>query len=199
MCRLSTARASSRERFDAVVRAIDAANAADPGRVMVRGAEHPLALAHGRLAAEWVVLLDPSVDDTVRLAARAHHLRRWELPRTAYDAGRAGYLRWKRDQRRRHADDLGVLMRDAGYDDAPVVAAQAAVRREGPGGQLVEDAACLVFIETQLAIVATQLDHDHLVEVIRKTARKMSPAARAAVATIPIGEAEQTLLAEALA
>ena len=90
-------------------------------------------------------------------------------------------------------------MRDAGYDDASVNAAQAAVRREGEGGQLVEDAACLVFIETQLAVVATQLEHDHLVEVIRKTARKMSAAALAAVATIPVGEAEQTLLAEALA
>ena len=71
MCRLS------RARFDAAVAAIDAANADDPTRVMVRGTEQPLALAHGRIAAEWVVLLSPRVDDAVRLAARAHHLRRW--------------------------------------------------------------------------------------------------------------------------
>jgi hypothetical protein len=193
VCRLSAA------RFDTVVAAIDAANAADPTRVAVRGAEHPLALVHGRLAAEWVLLLDPTVDDIVRLAAQAHHLRRWELPRSVYEPGRAGYLKWKRDQRRRHADDLAALMRNAQYPAVDVAAAQAAVRREGAGGQLVEDAACLVFIETQLASVAAQLDRDHLLDVIRKTAKKMSPEAIAAVATIPLGADEQAVLAEALA
>lgn len=184
--------------FHAAVGAIDAANALDPTRVRVRGEEQPLALAHGRLAAEWVVLLSPGVNDLVRLAARAHHLRRWELLRSQYEPGRAGYLQWKRDQRRRHADDLGALMAEVGYDPEPIAEAQAAVVRQGEGGQLVEDAACLVFIETQLASVAEQLDRAHLVEVIRKTAKKMSPEALAAVATIPLGEAEQDLLAEAL-
>lgn len=192
MCRLT------RVLYDAAVDAIDTANAADPTRVLVRGAEQPLALAHGRMAAEWVVLLSAGVDAAVRLAARAHHLRRWELPRADYATGRAGYLQWKRDQRRRHADDLGALMAEVGYDPEPIAEAQAAVMRQGEGGQLVEDAACLVFIETQLATVAEQLDRDHLVEVIRKTAKKMSPEALAAVATIPLGEAEQHLLAEAL-
>jgi hypothetical protein len=167
--------------------------------VVVRGSEQPLALAHGRIAAEWVVLLAPGVDDSVRLAARAHHLRRWELPRTAYAAGRTGYLQWKRDQRTRHADDVGVLLAGVGYDAETIARVQALVKRQGEGGQLVEDAACLVFIETQLAAVAAQLDHDHLVQVIRKTARKMSTAALAAVATIPLGDTEQALLAEALA
>ncbi|HNJ96866.1 MAG TPA: DUF4202 domain-containing protein [Ilumatobacteraceae bacterium] len=188
----------TRVLYDAAVEAIDTANTADPTRVVVRGAEQPLALAHGRIAAEWVVLLSPGVDDAVRLAARAHHLCRWELPRSDYAAGRAGYLQWKRDQRRRHADDLASIMRTVGYDEPTVTAAQAAVLRQGDGGQLVEDAACLVFIETQLAAVAGQLDRDHLVEVIRKTAKKMSGSALAAVSTIPLGEVEHGLLAEAL-
>lgn len=68
-----------------------------------------------------------------------------------------------------------------------------------PGAQAVEDAACLVFIETQLAAIAAQLDHDHLVDVIRKTAKKMSSAALARVSEIPLGTAERQLLATALA
>ena len=67
------------------------------------------------------------------------------------------------------------------------------------GAQAVEDAACLVFIETQLADVSTKLDRDHLIDVIRKTARKMTPAALDAVASIPLGAAERQLLADALA
>ncbi|MDO8392623.1 MAG: DUF4202 domain-containing protein [Actinomycetota bacterium] len=189
----------SLNRFAAAVAAIDAANVADPTSVTVRGAVRPLALVHGELAAEWVAVLAPDVDPLVLLAARAHHLRRWELPRSQYAAGKAGYLKWKRDQRQRHARDVGELLAEVGYTAKEIEQVQAMVLRQGSGGQLVEDAACLVFIETQLAAVATQLDHDHLIEVIRKTAKKMSPAALAAVALIPLGEAEQSLLAAALA
>lgn len=193
MCGLSA------QRFAAAVAAIDAANSADQGAVEVRGAgPRPLALVHGELAAEWVGVLSPDAGELVSLAARAHHLRRWELPRTQYAAGRAGYLQWKRDQRKRHAGDVGALLAGVGYEPDDIVQVQAMVLRQGPGGQLVEDAACLVFIETQLAAVATQLDRDHLLDVIRKTASKMSPAALAAVSSMPLGEVERSLLVEAL-
>lgn len=182
--------------------AIDAANADDPNSVTVRGSTEPLALVHGRLAAGWVRRLAPDAPDTVVLAARAHHLRRWEVPRSSYPEGRAGYLRWRRDQKRRHADDVEGLLRATGHDDDAIARVQALIRRErlgtDPETQLVEDAACLVFIETQLAEVADRFDRDHLLEVIRKTARKMSPTALAAVATIDLGETERELLAAAL-
>jgi hypothetical protein len=191
------------ERQRSAEAAIDAANAADPTSVIVRGEAHPLALAHGRYAAEWVVVLRPDADELLLLAARAHHLRRWELPRSQYPEGKAGYLRWKRDQRQRHATDVAELLAPLGYDDDEILHVQEWIRRDhlatDQGSQAVEDAACLVFIETQLADVATKLDHDHLVEVIRKTAKKMSPAALGAVARIPLGDTERQLLAAALA
>ena len=183
--------------------AIDAANALDPNLVTVRGTRQPLALVHGQLAVEWVQVLRAGADPLLLIAARAHHLRRWELPRSQYPEGKAGYHRWKRDQRQRHADDVAALLAPLGFTDAEVALVQGWIRREAlstdPGSQAVEDAACLVFIETQLADVATKLDHDHLVDVIRKTAKKMSPAALDAVGGIPLGEVEQRLLADALA
>lgn len=189
--------------YAAAVAAIDAANAADPTPVTVRGTTYPLALVHGQLAAQWVSRLHPDADDALLLAARAHHLRRWELPRAEYEPGRAGYLRWKRDQRQRHAREVGELLMAVGYEAATVERVQRFVRRDhvatDAGAQAVEDAACLVFLETQLAAVTTKLDHDHLVDVIRKTARKMSPEALAAVSQIPLVAAEQALLAESLA
>ena len=189
-------------RFDLAIEAIDTANADDPTRVEVRGALEPLALAHGRLAAEWVADLHPGADETWLLAARAHHLRRWELPRSDYETGRAGYLRWKRDQRRRHADDAAELLGAVGYDEVTVERVKALIRRDSlasdAGSQAIEDAACLVFLETQLADVSTRLDRDHLIDVLRKTARKISPTGAAAIGRIPLGEAERQLLADAL-
>lgn len=190
-------------RYDAAVAAIDAANAADPNPVTVRGAAEPLALAHGRLAAAWVAQLVPDAPEELLLAARAHHLRRWEVPRASYPEGKAGYLRWKRDQRARHATDVAAILGDAGYDGAAVARVQSLIRRDelrtDAGAQAVEDAACLVFLETQLTEVSTKLDRDHLLDVLRKTARKMSPAGLAAAATVPLDDAGRALLADALA
>lgn len=190
----------------AAAAAIDTANADDPTIVTVRGEELPLALAHGRLAVGWVDLLRagaPDVADELLIAARAHHLRRWELPRSSYPEGRAGYLRWRRDQKARHARDVADILVAAGYEAGSIERVQVLLRREqlatDPDTRTLEDAACLSFIETQLAALATKLEHDHVLEVIRKTARKMTPEGLAATAALPIGELERRLLADALA
>jgi hypothetical protein len=190
------------DRYTEASAAIDAANAADPTIVVVRGVPQPLAQAHGRYAVEWVHHLQLAPSETLLLAARAHHLRRWELPRSDYPEGKAGYLRWKRDQRQRHARDVAELLAPFGYSADEIAAVQRWVRRDDlasdAGSQTVEDAACLVFIETQLADVATKLEHDHLIEVIRKTARKMSADALVLAAKIPLADNAHALLVEAL-
>ena len=186
-------------RYDEAVAAIDQANAADPNRVEVRGHQIALALAHGTMAAEWIEQLIDEPDEALLLAARAHHLRRWELRRDSYPTGRPGYLRWRRDQKARHATDVAAILAPCGYETAEIDRVQRLIKREPvEGSQAVEDAACLVFIETQLASIAQRLDHDLLIEVIRKTARKMSDRGLELVASIPLGDAENSLLKQAL-
>jgi hypothetical protein len=125
------------------------------------------------------------------------------VPRTSYPDGKAGYLRWRRDQKQRHATDVEQILLDAGYDAATIERTQALIRREhvstDAGAQAVEDAACLVFIETQLASFEPRLEHDHLLDVIRRSAAKMSTRGLTAVGTIDLGPRERELLAEALA
>ena len=189
-------------RYDDAVAAIDAANAADPTSVLLNGVEVPLALAHGRLAVVWIERLVPHPHETVLLAARAHHLLRWELPRSTYPDGRAGYLRWRGDQKKRHARDVGVILAAAGYEAATIERVQSLIKREGlgsdPDTQAVEDAACLVFAETQLIEVAVKLPSDRLANVLRKTFAKMSPSGRAALARIDLPEAERRLVDDLL-
>jgi hypothetical protein len=188
--------------YVAAVEMIDSANAEDPTQVLVRGDLLPLALAHGRLAVAWVPQLVDDPDEPLLLAARAHHLRRWEVPRAEYPAGRPGYLRWRRDQKVRHARDVAAILVAAGYGAGAVERAQQLVRRDGlgtdPGAQVVEDAACLVFIETQLVEVSERFEREHLLDVIRKTARKMSPSALSLVSQIPLAPAGTRLLTAAL-
>src|SRR4029453_4571429 len=138
-------------------------NSADPN-------EHdgePLALAQGRLAEGWVIRLDPGASSALRLAARAHHLRRWVVPRASYPQGRAGYLRWRRDQKQRHATELREILQDAGVEPPVVDRATAIVAKIGlgrdPEVQVFEDAVCLTFLETQLDETADRLDPDLMV------------------------------------
>ena len=182
--------------------AIDASNADDPETLVVRGARRPKELAHADLMVEWVRRLDPDATKEQLLAARASHLRRWSLPRSSYPEGRAGYLRWRTALRKQHAAEVAGILAGAGYDDATIERVAAIVGKVGlgkdPAVQVHEDALCLVFLETQLATTAEQLGDDKAVDVLAKTAAKMSDAALALVAELDLTPAERELVDRAL-
>jgi len=190
-------------RLEDAIAAIDAANADDPNQIEVRGERQPKELAHAALMTEWVERLDPTATEAQRLAARAHHLRRWSSPRSSYPDGRAAYLRWRTALRQQHAEEVAGLLIAVGYDDATVARVQTIIRKDGLGSdpqvQVHEDALCLVFLETQLAATTDDLGDDKMLDVIRKTAAKMSPAGLAQVAELPMREHDRALIAQALA
>jgi hypothetical protein len=188
-------------RFDAAMAAIDEANAADPVTIVVDGEPVPKELAHARLMTDWVRRLDPDATELQLLAARAHHLRRWEVPRTEYPEGRSGYLRWRAAQKKRHAVEAGDLLRPFGYTDEEVARVGMLIRKEGLARdaqvQTHEDALCLVFIQLQFMEVLEQLGEEKMVEVIRKTLRKMSPQAVEAALALPLDPSARALVERA--
>lgn len=190
-------------RFEAAIAAIDAANAADPETVTVDGADRPKEVAHAELMTRWLLRLDPEASEAQLLAARAHHLRRWEVPRSSYPDGRSGYLRWRTDLRKRHAREVASILSDLGYDDATVDRVTAIINKRGlgvdPQVQAHEDALCLVFLGNQLAATVDRLGDVKMVEVLRKTAAKMSPEALALVGELPIRPHDLALIERALA
>lgn len=184
----------------AAIDAIDAVNGDDPNTF---GGE-PLALAQGRLAHVWVLQLEPGASDALLLAARAHHLRRWVVPRSSYPAGRPGYLTWRRDQKLRHADELRAILIGQGVDASTVDRACTIVTKAGlgrdPEVQIFEDAVCLTFLQTQLTSTIDKVhDDDHMVAVIAKTLTKMSDAGKAAALTIELDPHGAELVGRALA
>jgi hypothetical protein len=189
-------------RFEAAIAAIDAANADDPVSIEVRGERRPKELAHAELMTEWVHRLDPGASEAQLLAARASHLRRWTSPRSSHPDGRAGYLRWRAALKRQHAAEVAGILEAAGYDEATVERVQRIITKTGlgqdPEVQVHEDALCLVFLETQLADTAARLGDEHIVEVIRKTVAKMSPAGLAEVDGLPLADHDRDLVSRAL-
>jgi hypothetical protein len=191
------------DRLAAALAAIDAANVDDPNVITVDGVTRPKELAHAELMTHWVRTLDPECSDEQILAARAHHLRRWTIPRASYPDGRSGYLKWRTALKRQHADDVGAILRQAGYDDDSVARVQAIVTKRGLGHdhavQVHEDALCLVFLETQLDELADRMGDDKTIDVLQKTAKKMSAAGLEAARGLRFSPSAAALLGRALA
>jgi hypothetical protein len=168
--------------FDDALAAIDAANAPDPAQ-----------LEHAVRVYEWVRRLRPDADERLLLAARACHVRRWEVPRATYPEGRAGYLRWRKDLYDRQASIAADLVRGAGYGDDDAARVADLVRKRDlragtdPDVQTLEDALCLVFVETEYADLAARTAPDKMADIVRKTLAKMSPEARKEAAALGVG------------
>lgn len=180
--------------FDAVVRAIDLANADDP--------RAPRETEYSRRMADWAARLRPAASPELLLAVRAQHVRRWSVPRESFPEGRVGYLNWRESLKKMHADVLGGAMSAAGYPEASVQKARSLILRKNhaadPEGQTLEDAACLVFLETEFAEFAAKTPDDKVVDILRKTWEKMSTSAREAALRLPLGDRELALVRRAL-
>ena len=169
------------DRFAAAIERFDAANAQDPNREDGQPAE----LVYARRMTGMLERFAPDAPEPVRLAVRAQHIERWQTPRTSYPAGRAGYLAWRADLYEIHARRAARILAEVGYGE-PVIrrVADAIAKRNlksNPDAQAVEDIAALVFLEHYLAGFATRhadYDADKWTGILRKTWRKMSPAAR---------------------
>jgi hypothetical protein len=182
---------------------IDAAHARDPARA---ADGRPAELVYADRIEAWVARLVPDAVPLLRLAARCQHLERFTVPRDRFPLGKLGYLTWRRSLYKEQADKARAILREAGYPEAEAAEAAAWVAKErlqaNPGTQALEDAACLVFLENEIGAFAAQhadYPREKFVEILRKTWRKMSPAAKAFALALDLPPAIADLVQEAVA
>ena len=176
--------------FNLAIAAIDKANTEDPHTLTIDGKEQPKELVHASMMTAWVKRLDPDASEVQLLAARAHHIRRWSLFRTDFAEGRAGYLQWRTALGKQHAQDLGVIMAEAGYSDELIAAGQKIVRKQGR----TDDKA----VQTHALGLTRQLGDEKMVAVAAKTLAKMSPEAQGEALRLDLDERVANVVLEAL-
>jgi hypothetical protein len=189
-------------RFTAAIAAFDRANSEDPNVEIDGGVEYPREWLDAQRLAAWVDKLEPHASEALRLAARCQHLQRWRIPRSAYPSGRVGYLQWRTQLGRFHADEAEKILREVGYGDDMVEAVRRINTKQGlhsnPDTRIMEDALCLSFLEHELERFATQHSDEKLVNILRKTWNKMSERAREVALGLPLSERVKQLIARAL-
>lgn len=171
----------TKQIYETAVSLIDAANSEDPNVEEADGREWPKELLYSHRMSDMLERFRPSADEVARLAVRGQHIQRWKSPRDAYPMDRNGYLMWRTDLYKFHADSVATLMAQAGYDDAAQQRVRKAVGKRGrkvnADTQLLEDIAALVFIEHYMLDFANkhpEYDEDKWIDIIRKTWKKMS-------------------------
>jgi hypothetical protein len=115
---------------------------------------------------------------------------------------RAGYLRWREDLKHFHACKAGDILRELGYSEEMVSQVQALNLKRNfptdPDSRTLEDALCLVFLEHQLGGLVSRMPEEKLFNAIRKTWKKMTPAARDIAVSLPLPDLLSQLLSRAL-
>ncbi|KAH6845438.1 hypothetical protein B0I37DRAFT_447324 [Chaetomium sp. MPI-CAGE-AT-0009] len=214
--------------YAAALQLIDEAHALDPRPAPNDNPDNdnnnpiPFELDYAQKMTRWLAVRAPDASPALQLACRGQHFRRWELPRTAYPATRAGYLTWRAKQKSQAAAQLTELLTSSAaiqpaLPEAEVQRIGALVRKEGLGKggggsgeeggegdsetQVLEDVACLVFLDGQLEEFErrSELEEEKLVGILRKTWGKMSERGRELALGMELGERGGALVAKALA
>jgi hypothetical protein len=182
---------------------IDAAHAVDPTSSKDGG---PAELAYADRMERWVARMVPDADPVLLLAARCQHLERWAVPRSSFPEGKAGYLAWRRSLYGKQAERARQLLVEAGVPAGKAADAATWVSKSGlktnPGTQALEDAAVLVFLESEIQAFAAQhsdYPREKFVDILRKTWRKMSPRAQTLAQALDLPPAIGSLVREAVA
>ncbi|HYQ26199.1 MAG TPA: DUF4202 domain-containing protein [Polyangiaceae bacterium] len=190
-------------RFRAAVTAFERENAEDPHTLSVSGAERPRELVDAERLSAWVERLAPDASEALQLAARCQHIRRWQIPRASYPAGRVGYLQWRTQLGRFHADTAARLLEAAGYERDLIDAVRRINLKQNlhsnPDTQTMEDALCLTFLEFELEEFCSKYPPEKVIEVVQKTWKKMSAKAHELALGLPFSPASLELVKRALA
>ncbi|RMD43453.1 hypothetical protein DV735_g1675, partial [Chaetothyriales sp. CBS 134920] len=186
---------------------IDAAHAQDPNKVEIDGEQVPYESHYAELMTSYLHKHSPDASAIVATACRAQHFRRWEVPRSSYPDGKAGYFKWRTFLKERQAQQVREICLQSGFSEheASQVArliAKNDLRRGGDTGdadaQIVEDVACLVFLHDQFDDFEKSHDEDKIVAILRKTWAKMGRRGHELALSLELSDRAKELVTKAL-
>ncbi|MBQ0745115.1 MAG: DUF4202 domain-containing protein [Marinobacter sp.] len=197
-----------RASLKCVLDAIDNANRADPNRETVAEEFMPREYVYSLHMTRWLYELEPAPSERMQIACRAQHIERWKMPRSDYPEGRKPYYEWRQACGRMHGRRAAEIMAGCGYPEGEcerveVILTKRELRKDADT-QLLEDVACMVFLEkyfAQFYADNAEYEREKWLRIVRRTWGKMSPRAheRALALSTKLPEHLQLLMQEALA
>ncbi len=188
-------------RFEAALEAIDLANASDPRTIEVAGQRRPYEIVYAERMTARLAAMYPDASEILQLAARAQHLRRFDIARSNYAEGRSGYHDWRRACREHHAKLLGEILLAKGYGHDEIAHAGMLIRKEQlkkrRESQALENVVDVVFVEHYFESFLAKysaFDEAKMIDIVAKTLRKMSPKGHAAALGLDLPHSTRRLI-----
>ncbi|ODH50349.1 hypothetical protein GX48_03464 [Paracoccidioides brasiliensis] len=189
-------------KYEQALARIDDAHNEDPNIVFVDCSEVPYELHYANKMTKYLEQDKPSASEILRLAVRAQHLRRWEVPRSSYPMTKPGYFAWRNTLKNRQSNLVEEICRSCGYDSDEAERAAALVRKDNMERdeecQVLEDVACLVFLDDQFEKFEREHDEEKIVGILKKTWAKMSEKGHELALQIEMSERAKGLIMKAL-
>jgi hypothetical protein len=189
--------------YDKAMALIDEAHAMDPKKITQDNKEIPYELHYAQKMSHYLKLRAPDSSETLRLAVRSQHFRRWEVPRASYPMTRVGYHAWRTYLKKRQAELASTICLESGYSQEDTDRVAALIRKEDLKSdtetQVLEDVACLVFLDDQFEEFEKEHDEDKIIKILQKTWGKMSEEGHKLALDIPMAGRPQELIKKALA
>lgn len=191
--------ANPSDRFQTAITGFDRAHGEDP--TLIGGV--PAQLLYARHMTEWLHKLYPNASESLQLAVRSQHIRRWKIPRSTYPMTRQGYHQWRTALYSFHAETAAKILTECAYDAETIARVRSLLRKEklksNPDMQALEDVICLVFLQYELAEFAPRHDEEKMIGILRRTWAKMSPHGQAAALKLALPADLGLLIGKALA
>ena len=188
------------DKFQLAIDLIDAYNESDPNQVPHAGLTYSKETLYASRMTEMLSQFAPDASYPLQLAARAQHIGRWEIARSAFPEGRKGYLSWRNTLKSHHAEVCGRLLKQAGYSAEEIDRIQFLVQKKSlkkdVETQQLEDVICLVFLKYYAEDFAQKHPQEKVIEIMRKTWRKMSTRGQQAAHAMTLPTSIHNLLCE---
>jgi hypothetical protein len=189
-------------KFQHAVQLFDEANSKDPKQETFEGKSYPKELLYAERMTQVLQSFEPNASEALQLAARCQHICRWESARDSYEMNRTGYLLWRQDLKKFHAQKSTEILEKVGYEKQTIERVAFLVQKKqlkrDPETQLLEDVICLVFLEFYFDPFAEKYSEEKLIDIVQKTWRKMSERAHSEALKLSFSKPALALLSKAL-
>lgn len=157
----------------------DAYNTTDPNQKVFEGKTYAKEVLYAERMTKKLNDYAPEAPEYMQLAVRCQHIGRWEIARNAYPMDRAGYLMWRSQLKLHHTKIAEPILKECGYDEETINKVKSLLLKkqlhQNPDTQLIEDVICLVFVEFYLDSFSSQHSEEKMIDILKKTLKKISP------------------------
>lgn len=189
-------------KYDQAIALMDEMNKKDPNEEIFKGETYSKEYIYGVRMSERLDVFIPNASESLKLAARCQHICRWEIPRNSYPMDRVGYLTWRNELKKIHAQKAEEILSSVGYEQELIEEVKFMLLKKqlkkNELTQALEDVICLVFLEHYFDAFAEKHSEEKIIDIVQKTWGKMSEKGHDAALKLPFSALGLSLVQKAL-